>query len=261
MNVIRKKSVSIVRFTLSIKKTRCFCNINNNYVTLKSPNNVGVDLLVERHFKSSEERKTYNKYIYDKKVKHIIVENLKTTRLGNLKRLFFDKMYDMIQVITHDHFDSRSSIHDAIIRRKNNEINLYDLEFNQKATILDDMLLISTPIFLSSLFMFMITTQSYPVCSVIIGTLSGSNILCHLILRSNFITDYKTKSIISKLFCVDTILYRRDKIMADNIILYANNKNKNDSDTMLCIFGSAHLEGVCYYLTLAGYTQKSSNNA
>lgn len=52
----------------------------------------------------------------------------------------------------------------------------------------------------------------------------------------------------------DTILYRRDKVMACHIIERAKNKIQKDDEISLCIFGSSHHKGICYYLQKEGFT-------
>lgn len=41
--------------------------------------------------------------------------------------------------------------------------------------------------------------------------------------------------------------------MADSIIAFVKNKDPNERDTVLCIFGSAHFEGISHYLKQNGF--------
>jgi hypothetical protein len=59
---------------------------------------------------------------------------------------------------------------------------------------------------------------------------------------------YPAKSKLSQWLICDTILYRRDKIMAQSIIEHAKQKVQKDDEISLCIFGSAHHQGICHYL-------------
>ncbi len=65
---------------------------------------------------------------------------------------------------------------------------------------------------------------------------------------------YPVKSKLSQWLVCDTILYRRDKVMAYHIIEHAKNKIQKYDELSLCIFGSLHHEGICYYLQKDGFT-------
>jgi hypothetical protein len=75
--------------------------------------------------------------------------------------------------------------------------------------------------------------------------------------------DYETRLFLSKLTFTKTVIYRRDAVMAHNLLEFMkyrkiNTKNDLEIDSKiyglpLCIFGGAHYEGIRYYLLKNGY--------
>jgi hypothetical protein len=133
-----------------------------------------------------------------------------------------------------------------------NKVIYHDLEKDSKAYIGDELFaLMLIPILGLSSF-----TSRYPGTQYLFAPMLGYQFMNFLFLSvvEKSKLSYPTKSKLSQWLVCDTILYRRDKIMAQSIIEHVKTKVQEDDNLSLCIFGSAHHEGICHYLQKDGFT-------
>jgi hypothetical protein len=134
-----------------------------------------------------------------------------------------------------------------------NKVILHDLEKDSNSYIGDELFALTLiPMFGLSPF-----SSRYPgiikyLFAPILGYQSMNYLFPFVVKKLKL--SYPTKSKLSQWLVCDTILYRRDKIMAQNIIDHAKTKVQEDDNLSLCIFGSAHHEGICHYLQKDGFT-------
>lgn len=232
--------------------------------TLKAPNGVRVKLLGETHAKNFTEEQKCNVHIDDEKVTDILFESAKISKFGKFMLSTFRKIIrfdESTSSIVHARYfrNTRCKILDKHQLDQNDDemhtkkIKYHDLEKDNNMYIgdeLPDIALISVTGLTLTPF-----AKRYPkIVPYVFIPILGYGIMNLLFSKAMTPFSYPVKSKLSEWLVCDTILYRRDKIMADSIIEHAKNKIQKDDNLSLCIFGSAHHEGICYYLQKNGFT-------
>jgi hypothetical protein len=218
---------------------------NHIFTTLRNRDGKYINLLGETHSKSDLETEECNKLIFNENVKNILIEQYKPHYLFNQIICYLDDIYFQViikQLDVQYKYKNISSIDVAYLSSK----ICYDLELNSYDELSDNLSFLSEILFKLAPF---ILFGMYDVAIKIMSITFLYNLLNVLI---EYVPNYKTKLFFSKVFLIDRLVYRRDYIMATNIINYMN-ENKDNDDIPLCIFGSSHNEGIIYYLEQNGY--------
>lgn len=254
--------------------------MNHIVSTLIAPNGVKVKLLGETHAKNKSEEQQCSVHINDHRVTDILYENAKISKISKfilpmIRNLIgFDETTSSItyaryfrntrcktqslslyplsesEPLLFHQLNEQKQTTD----RKDRKIRYHDLEEKDSPHIRDDL-------FSSILIPMLCLTpfaNRYPkirqyVFAPAVAYQFTNLAFSLLVPKTNL--SYPTKSKISQWSACDTILYRRDKVMAQSIIEHAKNKiQDNPLDLSLCIFGIMHHEGICYYLQENGFT-------
>jgi hypothetical protein len=220
-------------------------SFKHKVTTLKNKDGKFINLLGEKHFKSDLEMQECNKLIFNNDVQNILFEQYKPDYLLGEFACSFNYSYLMAIIKKYkleNEFKNTSSIYVA----NNSQKKCHNLELNSHGKFSDNLSFLSNAIFgLTPFILF-----AKPNLAIKIMSVTFSHNLFDSLME--YPTDYKTKSFISKIFLIDRILYRRDYVMANNIIKYMD-ENKDKNDVPLCIFGVLHNEGIIYYLEQNGY--------
>ncbi len=227
---------------------------------LKAPNGIMVKLLGEKHAKSKIEEQKCNIHIKDQKVTDILLENAKISKFSkfflNMVRKFIRFDVTTSSIVYAQNYNTRCNTleknqSDVICNETMvNNVKFHDLEKNNLMYIGDELFAL-TLIPMLGLSPF---TKRYPcIKSHIFVPFLGYQLINLLFPFVVTPLSYTTKSKLSRWMVCDTLLYRRDKIMADSIIEHTKLKVQKDNSLSLCIFGAAHHEGICYYLQKNGF--------
>jgi len=232
--------------------------MNHVFSTLIAPNGVKIKLLGEIHAKNPIQERQCNVHINDQKVTDILFESAKTSKFSNSicsmvrKLISFDETSSSIVYAKYFRNSRCKSLNKVTDEIKTQKIKYHDLEKNDTMHISDEMFALSIiPLIGLSPFTNRCPWIKRYVYVPILGYQFINLLFSVAIPRSKF--SYPTKSKLSQLMVCDTILYRRDKIMAESIIEHAKNKIQKNDNLSLCIFGESHHEGICYYLQKNGF--------
>jgi hypothetical protein len=203
-----------------------------------------INILAESHFKSDLETEECNKLIFNDNVKNILIECYKPDMFSTFMCICSYIVFELY--IRKQNLKMTNKNESSVYVAKQSNKICHNLELNSYGGLTDNLLILSHTIFdLAPFILF----AKYNVAIKIMSVTFSYNLLTILL---EYISDYKTKSFFSKLFLIKRMVYRRDYIMANNIIKYMN-ENKDKDDIPLCIFGSLHNEGIIYYLEQNGY--------
>ena len=126
---------------------------------------------------------------------------------------------------------------------------VYDMEYYDKGYFADN-------IINNTLALYLITCPFglfYPKIGRYATIGSFGFVLSQIILREALkYCRYETKQLISRWFFHETILYRRDQVMANSILDHLKYQSLNKDENTLCIFGFMHLEGIVHTLKKNG---------
>lgn len=211
-------------------------------------------LLAESHLKNKEEKDKCNAIIGDPSVKHILIESAKRgnnifSKISDCIEYVFenvDKLFDKIKnSIGSQCTEEKSSIYDACKKQYQSKHIVYDMEYDDKGYFGDNII--------NNVLVCYLMTCPIGLCYPKIGAYamigSVGFILSQIILREALkYCRYETKQWISRWLFHETILYRRDLVMANSILTFLKNDSLNKGGNTLCIFGFRHLEGIVHIL-------------
>lgn len=221
----------------------------NIYVTLKCPmTNIYVDILGEKHYKTSSQEEKCNNYINDDNIKYIFVED----SYRNFLTAEYNCFEFMIEVLSRLFFNKRCSI-DAAIKNNINKKQIYSLGGKESVGLSDDFTfnVASLCWFLGCVFCHLNEKISIYLSLFCIVILAINVIMIKML---NFF-NYKFRSRFSETFYFRTELYRREKIMAEQFIQIIKDQcSKFENSKIIVIFGVNHYEGIIYYLNQKGFT-------
>lgn len=227
---------------------------------MKSSNGVTVKLLGETHRKTPEEKYICDTHINDSKVKHIFHENWHLTCIErinyNFEKFLLSRYHELTEGSSIQHaFDKNNNkgtenLKNDIIKSSTYTPIMHDMEEHDKEYWKDS---VDTTFGLTTLALF----PFYKIApKIIIPIMMCTTIMYSRAIPLEYIfkkSDYKTRSWLSQLTLYNTKVYRRDKIMADNIMSFIKDKNPNDKDIVLCMFGAGHFEEIVHYLHNNGF--------
>jgi hypothetical protein len=243
---------------------------SDHNVCVLTKNDTEIVLLGETHFKESTTYDLCNRIIT--KFQCIGYENCKypagiiSYLVGKIISYFYDrkssilskkillgflreKFIDLEDNSSYEIIDDNGEKISFQGKELNNNIRVIDLEKQDKLSFRQYIMgyyYDYAIIFLWTVSCFMLTGIKIPIPLIV--TVYMLSIYQIIEFFSNWMfsnRSYQFKSKINYVFPIWDFLYRRDKIMADNINEYAT----NNSQKMLAICGKNHLEGIKYYLT------------
>ena len=212
--------------------------------TIRSPKGVCITLLAERHIKSQNEEKQCNRYFNDK-MRYLLHESAPSNPV-------IDSIVTSINWFFKNILLTRSStintVCDSIYNSaKKNNVAICELESQEfhPSYFFDFIITFCLYItyYISKIYEYQNAEKLfYFACASVIWITQILNL---------FGVSYRTREKISKNLWLCSVLYRRNRIMADNLLKHIAKLESdpivNHSETLV-IFGNSHYEGISFML-------------